>query len=37
MQYKSKSINIAKMFGVSGDDPDNNDDYVGVDVAINEH
>ena len=25
------------MFGVSGDDPDNEDDDADVDVAVNEH
>ena len=39
VQYKSKSINIAKTFGVSGDDPNsgNDDDNSDVNVAPNEH
>ena len=36
-QYKSKSINLAKRFGVSGDDPDDNDDDANVNVAVDDH
>ena len=36
-QYKNKSINIAKRFGVSGDDPDDENEDANIDVAVNDH
>ena len=36
-QYKCKSINITKSFGVSGDNSDDYDDDDDADVTVNEH
>ena len=36
-QYKGKKLNITNMFGVSGDNPDEDDDNAHVNVALNDH